>query len=76
MKPSYLVLTIAASIVTTAPALAKKIAVDPVWLKKAKSDCIARVVTDYGVTADKVSLGRNRDDAKGLLNIPGKVNKG
>jgi hypothetical protein len=57
-------------------AFAKKASVDPSWLAKAKSDCIARVVTDYGVTADKVTLGKNRDDAKRLLYIPGKVNKG
>ena len=29
-----------------------------------------------GVDAGRIKLGKNRDDAKGLLNIPGKVDKG
>lgn len=61
---------------TSGQAFTKRASVDPSWLTKARSDCIARVVTDYGGAADKVTLGKNRDDPKGLLNIPGKVNKG
>ncbi len=72
---SYALLLLALATVSS-QAFAKKASVDPSWLAKGKSDCIARVVTDYGVNADKVTLGKNRDDVKRLLNIPGKVNKG
>jgi hypothetical protein len=71
-------LTIAAAALTftAVPALAKKPAAAPSWLAKAKADCTERVVSDYGVDAGRVVLGKNHDDAKGLLNIPGKVDKG
>ena len=63
-------------ILATTPALAKKLAANPAWLAKAKADCTERVVSEYGVDAGRIKLGKNRDDAKGLLNITGKVDKG
>ena len=71
------ILALIAYVFTSTPAAnAKPKQVDPPWLAKVKSDCFQRVSGQYGVTADKVSLGKRRDDAKGLLNIQGKVNKG
>ena len=59
-----------------APAYAKNSATAPAWLAKAKADCTERVVSEYGVDAGRIKLGKNRDDAKGLLNITGTVDKG
>lgn len=74
MKTLTLVST--ALVLIVFPAQAKKPAAAPSWLVKAKADCTERVVSDYGVDAGRIKLGKNRDDAKGILNIPGKVDKG
>ena len=74
MKRAFLIaglFTLAAS-----PVLAKKPVATPSWLVKAHADCVERVVSEYGVVSDKIKLGKNHDDAKDKLNIPGKVNKG
>lgn len=71
-------ITLAAVALTLAsvPALAKKPAAAPTWLARAKADCTQRVVSEYGVDAGRVKLGKKHDDPKGLLNIAGKVDKG
>jgi hypothetical protein len=48
----------------------------PTWLIKAQDDCIKQVAVDYGTSVEKVILRSHRDDPKGLLLIPGIVDKG